>query len=74
MRFQELPRDLQDERVKYKPGCFPPYVALNMPDDKNNIEAEKIYLEEYKIHPLITDLKYLLLSVYNILTNKIRSS
>ena len=33
-------------RIKFKPGCIPPYVALNMPDDQGNIEAERIYMEE----------------------------
>jgi len=74
VRFSEFPEDLKAERIKYKPGCFPPYVALRMPDDKENIEAERIYLADLKRHPILTDLKYLTRSVYNIVTNKIRSS
>lgn len=74
VRFGEFPNDMQKERIKYKPGCFPPYVALNMPDDMGNIEAERIYLKEKAIKPITTDIKYLSLSLFNILTNKIRSS
>ncbi len=74
VRYNEFPEDLQVERIKYKPGCFPPYVALNMPDDKMNIEAERIYINDLKMHPHTTDIRYLLKAVYNILTNKIRSS
>jgi hypothetical protein len=74
VRFNEFPKDLQKQRIKYKPGCFPPYVALCMPDDKGNIEAERIYIRDLTEHPYITDLKYLYRSIYNILTNKIRSS
>ncbi|MBN1789429.1 MAG: sugar transferase [Bacteroidales bacterium] len=74
VRFQEFPEDMQRERIKYKPGCFPPYVALNMPDDKGNIEAERIYIRDLQKHPYITDLRYLLKAVYNIAANKIRSS
>ncbi|MBN1414625.1 MAG: sugar transferase [Bacteroidales bacterium] len=73
-RFNEFPTDLQRKRILYKPGCIPPYVALNMPDDKGNIEAERIYIRDLTEHPYLTDLRYLLKAVYNILTNKIRSS
>ena len=73
-RFKQLPEDLQVERIKYKPGCFPPYVALNMPNNQNNIEAERIYLAEYQKRPIRTDLKYFFLSIFNIILNRIRSS
>jgi lipopolysaccharide/colanic/teichoic acid biosynthesis glycosyltransferase len=74
VRFNEFPEDLRKERIKYKPGCFPPYVALNMPDNKLNIEAERIYINDLKLHPYTTDIRYFLKAVYNIVTNKIRSS
>ena len=74
VRYREFPIDLQTERIKYKPGCFPPYVALNMPDDKMNIEAERIYIKDLANHPHLTDFRYLLKAVGNILTNKIRSA
>jgi lipopolysaccharide/colanic/teichoic acid biosynthesis glycosyltransferase len=74
VRFNEFPDDLKDERIKYKPGCFPPYVALCMPDDKGNIEAERIYLRAYSNLPHFTDIRYFVKAVYNIVTNKIRSS
>jgi lipopolysaccharide/colanic/teichoic acid biosynthesis glycosyltransferase len=74
VRYNEFPEDLKKERVKFKPGCFPPYVALNMPDSNANIEAERIYIRDLKAHPYTTDIRYFLKSVYNILTNRIRSS
>ena len=73
-RFKELPLDVQKERVKYKPGCIPPYVALLMPDAKGNIEAERIYMKEKQKYPVWTDVKYFFLGVFNIVTGKIRSS
>lgn len=73
-RYNEFPEDMKLERIKYKPGCIPPYVALNMPDDSGNIEAERIYLRDLKDHPYVTDLRYFLKAVYNIATNKIRSA
>ncbi len=73
-RFKVFPEDLQKERIKYKPGCIAPYVALRMPDDKMNIEAERIYIRDLKRRPYLTDFKYFFKAVYNILTNKITSS
>jgi hypothetical protein len=74
VRYNEFPDDMQRERIKYRPGCIPPYVSLNMPDDKGNIEAERIYLHELKEHPVITDIKYFFSAIFNILTNRIRSA
>ncbi len=73
-RFQELPEEIQKQRIRYKPGCIPPYVALLMPDSDGNIEAERIYLAEKAKHPLLTDYKYFFLAIYNIFTGKIKSS
>lgn len=74
VRFNQFPEDLKTERIKYKPGCIAPYVALKMPDDKMNIEAERIYIRDLQNNPRLTDLRYFLKAVYNILTFKIRSS
>ncbi|MGM0375450.1 MAG: sugar transferase [Bacteroidota bacterium] len=73
-RFNELPADLRELRVRYKPGCIPPYVALLMPDADGNIEAERIYLAEKMQSPVWTDVKYFFMAVYNILTGRIKSS
>lgn len=73
-RFREFPKDMQVARLKYKPGCFPPYVALNMPDEYGNIEAERIYLADKEKAPITTDLVYFFRALSNILLNKIRSS
>ena len=73
-RFNQFPEDLQKLRTQYKPGCFPPYVALLMGDEKSNIEAERIYFKEKQKSPLYTDIKYLFLAVKNIAFNKIRSA
>ena len=73
-RFMELPPDVRKERIKYKPGCIPPYVSLNMPDAIGNIKAEKIYLNELKKNPVLADIKYFLWASYNIFSNRIRSA
>lgn len=73
-RFNELPEDVRKIRVRFKPGCIPPYVALLMPDAEGNIEAERIYLSEKVKHPVMTDFKYFFFAVYNIVSGKIKSS
>jgi len=73
VRFNQFPEDLKEERIKHKPGCIPPYVSLCMPDSLGNIEAERIYLREKCYDPYFNDVKYFLMAIYNIITNKIRS-
>ncbi len=72
--FQEYPDDVKEMRVKYKPGCIPPYVALLKQGMMASIEAERQYLQEKVKNPISTDIKYFKLAVFNIITNKIRSS
>lgn len=74
IRFSELPESLQEERVRFKPGCIPPYVALCMSDARSNIVAEQIYLAEKKNHPLKTDVRYFFKAIFNIFTGRIVSS
>lgn len=73
-RFNELPESVQQERVRFKPGCIPPYVALRMSDARSNIVAEQIYLAEKKNHPLKTDVRYFFKAIFNIFTGRIVSS
>lgn len=71
--FQEYPDDVKEMRIKYKPGCIPPYVALLKQGMIASIEAERQYLLEKLKNPLSTDIKYFKMAIYNIITNKIRS-
>lgn len=73
-RFDELPEDVRNERVKFKPGCIPPYVSLAMPDDQGNIEAERIYLKQKIKRPYWTDIKFFFLALYQVLFGKVRSA
>ena len=72
--MQEYPEDVLKLRLKQKPGCVPPYVALLKQDVKEYIESERIYLMDKDKHPYTTDFKYFFKAVFNIITNKIRSS
>ncbi|MFH1004420.1 MAG: sugar transferase [Bacteroidota bacterium] len=73
--FQDIPKDLQELRLKQKPGCIPPYVALNR---KGNLESvlksDREYLEEKIKHPYTTDTKYFCKAVFNILVRRKRSA
>ncbi len=72
--YQEYPDDVKEMRVKYKPGCIPPYVSLLKQGVMASIEAERQYLLEKQKNPVSTDIKYFKLAVFNIITNKIRSA
>ena len=72
--FNEYPDDVREMRIKYKPGCIPPYVALLKQGMEQSIDAERTYLLEKEKNSLTTDFKYFKLALYNILTNKIRSA
>lgn len=73
-RYKELPEDVRVERIKYKPGCIPPYVSLLMPDSEGNIEAERIYFSEKRSGFYWTDIKYFFLAIFNVFSGRIRSS
>lgn len=72
--FADYPDDVKRMRLKYKPGCIPPYVSLLKQGMKESIDAERIYLIEKEKNPYFTDLKYFGLAIFNIVTNKIRSA
>lgn len=71
--FSLYPKDLQELRVKFKPGLVPPYYA-DMPKNFEEIVAsERQYLECKLKHPVTTDLRYFGRAFYNILFKKARS-
>ncbi len=67
VRFSEFPEDLQKERINYKPGCIPPYLALNMFGDEEMKTAERIYIDDLKKNPYTTDLRYFFKACVNVL-------
>jgi lipopolysaccharide/colanic/teichoic acid biosynthesis glycosyltransferase len=73
--FDLLPEELRNERLKYKPGCIPPYVSLNFKSSKEDVlAAEEIYLNQKKIKPLSTDFVYFFKAIYNIVIKRKRSN
>jgi len=66
-------KELQERRIKYKPGLIPPFYA-DLPADLNAIqESENRYLDSYDKSPVFTDLRYFRKSMYNILFRHARS-
>jgi len=73
--FRDIPKDLQELRVQHKPGCIPPYVAMNRASSVSSVlNAEKEYLETKSRFPMSTDIKYLFWAFYNIIVKKKRSA
>ncbi len=72
--FNTYPKELQKERIKYKPGLIPPYYA-DMPGDIKEVwKSEKEYLKRYKMHPRRTDVVYFFKALNNIFFHHAKSS
>lgn len=73
--FSLYTKELQEKRVKFKPGLLPPFYA-DMPRTLDEIqESEMKYLKLCEQNgSFITDIKYLLVILRNIFINKARSA
>jgi lipopolysaccharide/colanic/teichoic acid biosynthesis glycosyltransferase len=69
-----LPPDIQEERMKYKPGLIPPQIALRLRGINGVIKAERKYLEEVKKNQVKTNIKYFFLAFFNIVTFKVKGN
>lgn len=73
--FQDIPKDLQELRLTQKPGCIPPYVALDRkPSVQAVLQAERDYLNEKIKNPYTTDTKYFFKAIFNIVFKRKRST
>ncbi|MFM7682645.1 MAG: sugar transferase [Bacteroidota bacterium] len=72
--FIELPQEMKEKRLLFKPGCIPPYVSLNMQSSiEEVIKADEIYLSEYAKNKYV-DFRYFFLAIYCIIVKRKRSS
>jgi lipopolysaccharide/colanic/teichoic acid biosynthesis glycosyltransferase len=71
--FSLYTKELQDQRIRYKPGLIPPYYADLPKTFEEIMDSEMRYLDAYEKHPLITDLRYFFKASFNILFKKVRS-
>ncbi len=72
--FQLYPKALQERRVKHLPGLVPPFYADLPKTFEEVVESENKYLDAYEKHPLMTDIRYLLVAIFNILVKRSRSA
>lgn len=67
------PEEFRERRKKYKPGLVPPFYH-DMPNTLEEIiDSERKYLDAYDKSPIITDVKYFISAVKNIVFKKARS-
>lgn len=73
--LQDIPEDIRALRISQKPGCIPPYVALNRGGDVLSVlEAERQYILESIQSPFTTDARYFFRAVFNIVIRNKRSA
>ena len=71
--FSLYDKDLQEKRIKNKPGFIPPYY-VDLPKTMTEImESERKYLSLYEKNPIRTDIKYFFLAFKNVLFRGVRS-
>jgi hypothetical protein len=72
--FELYRKEVQERRIKYKPGLIPPFY-VDMPCDLEGIQASELkYLDSYDRSPFYTDFRYFWKSGWNILFKKARSN
>lgn len=72
--FSLYTKELQEERVKVKPGFIPPFYA-DLPKTMDEImDSELRYLRAYQKAPFKTDVKYLYMSLKNVFFKGARSN
>jgi len=72
--FELYSKEMQERRIKYKPGLLPPFYA-DMPDTIDEIqESERRYLDAWDKNRLLTDTTYFFRSIWNILFRHARSN
>jgi lipopolysaccharide/colanic/teichoic acid biosynthesis glycosyltransferase len=71
--FSLYTRELQQHRIRFKPGMIPPYYADLPKTFEEIMESEKKYLDAYERRPIRTDIRYFFKATYNILFKKVRS-
>jgi lipopolysaccharide/colanic/teichoic acid biosynthesis glycosyltransferase len=73
--FQDIPFHIQQLRLGQKPGCIPPYVALNKKGAKEDVLfAEEIYLRLSKKRKHGVDFSLIFLAIRNIFFKGMRSA
>lgn len=72
--FNKYPKELQEKRIKAKPGLIPPFYIDHPNTFEELFASEDKYLDAYLAHPIRTDFAYFFRTVYSILFKKIHSA
>jgi lipopolysaccharide/colanic/teichoic acid biosynthesis glycosyltransferase len=73
--YENIPKDLQEMRSRFKPGCIPPYVAFNVESSLESVlESERKYLKMKIKNPYTTDTKLFFKAIFNIVFRGKRSA
>lgn len=71
--FELYKKEVQERRIKYKPGLIPPFY-VDMPGDLESIQLSELkYFDSFDRHPFLTDFTYFWKSWWNILFHHARS-
>lgn len=72
--FSLYPENIRRLRTLVKPGLIPPFYA-DLPVTLDEIiESERIYLESYLKHPIVTDFTYFFKALFNIIIKRAHSN
>ena len=71
--FSLYTKELQEKRIKTKPGLIPPFYVDKPNTLEEIMESENRYLDAYFKHPFYTDVRYFFKAVFNIVFKKYRS-
>lgn len=72
-KFNMYPIYAQEKRSKFKPGLIPPFY-FDLPETFDELIASEIrYLDSYERSPILTDIRYLIKAMYNIILKGARS-
>ncbi len=72
--FSLYSKEMQEKRMKHKPGLIPPFY-VDLPKTLEEIqESEMKYLNANEKHPFRTDVRYFFKAIFNIIFKRKRSS
>jgi len=71
--FSLYPKEVQELRLKMKPGLMPPFYADMPTTFEEIVESEKRYIQAKMEKPFLTDWKYFWKGMWNIIFNHARS-
>jgi lipopolysaccharide/colanic/teichoic acid biosynthesis glycosyltransferase len=71
--YSLYPPDMQELRLKFRPGLLPPFYADLPGSFEEIVESERRYLQKKAVKPFATDWSYFWKGVWNILFKRARS-